>query len=283
MSSDIRIIIGLSIGFIAYAILYLGKGIQKYAIEGFKDQGKVNVKNKHTGIWIFGTILTSIYMFIQWAALFFAPINLIAPIEGLGLVILAIFSYYILKETISKLQIIGITLIILGTILITLFNVNPSEVKYNNFKIDIFLITSISFIVLEFIAIIISKLNGYKAAGLILGITAGTFMAFQTVTKRITAIPNTTITLTFTFVTFLLATLTLLISQYAFAKAKANIVVPCFTSASIIIAVIISSIVLSEIITLFQIVGFVVIVLGIIFLTAFTAEDSQKLNKKQNS
>ena len=272
MSLDIKIIIGLSIGFIAYTLLYLGKGIQKYAIERFKDQGKVKVKNKNTGIWIFGTILTSVYMFIQWAALFFAPINLIAPIEALGLIVLAFFSYFILKEEISKLQIIGIALIILGTVLITSFNINASNIEFNDFRIDLFLIYSLTIMIIELIAILISKLNELEILGLILGITAGTFMAFQTVTKRITVIPNATLSLVFTFITFLLAILTLLLTQYAFKKAKANIVVPCSTSVSIIIAVLISSISLNEIIVVFQIVGVIIIVLGIITLTAFTSE-----------
>jgi len=272
MSLDIKIVIGFSIGFIAYTLLYLGKGIQKYAIERFKDQGKVKVKNKNTGIWIFGTILTSVYMFIQWAALFFAPINIIAPIEALGLIVLAFFSYFILKEEISKLQIIGIALIILGTVLITSFNINASEIEFNDFRIDLFLIYSLTIMIIELIAILISKLNELEILGLILGITAGTFMAFQTVTKRITVIPNATLSLIFTFITFLLAILTLLMTQYAFKEAKANIVVPCSTSVSIILAVLISSISLNEIIVVFQIVGVIVIVLGIIILTAFTSE-----------
>ncbi len=272
MSLDIKIIIGISIGIIAYTLLYLGKGFQKYAIERFKDQGKVKVKNKNTGIWIFGTILTSVYMFIQWAALFFAPINLIAPIEALGLIVLAFFSYFILKEGISKLQIIGIALIIVGTVLITSFNINASEIEFNDFRIDLFLIYSLTIMIIELIAILISKLNEFEILGLILSITAGTFMAFQTVTKRITVIPNATLSLIFTFITFLLAILTLLSTQYAFKKAKANIVVPYSTSVSIIIAVLISSISLNEIIVVLQIVGVFIIVLGIIILTAFTSE-----------
>jgi hypothetical protein len=36
MTVDISILIGLIIGILAYNMLYLGKGIQKYAIEGYK-------------------------------------------------------------------------------------------------------------------------------------------------------------------------------------------------------------------------------------------------------
>ena len=100
-------------------------------------------------------------------------------------------------------------------------------------------------------------------------------MAFQTVTKRITAIPNTTLSIIFTFVTFLFAIITLLTTQYAFAKAKANLVVPSFTSASILLAIITSSISLSEIIIEIQLVGFVLIVFGVVLLTAFSKHYEQ--------
>ena len=102
MTFDIRICVGFIIGLLAYTMLFLGKGIQKYAIEGYKGD-KVKVKSKNTGWWIFGTALTTLNMFLHWIALLFAPINIIAPLEGLGLVVLIIFSYFVLKEKISKI------------------------------------------------------------------------------------------------------------------------------------------------------------------------------------
>ncbi|MHA2393710.1 MAG: DMT family transporter [Promethearchaeota archaeon] len=275
MSFDLKILIGIILGFIGYSSLYLGKCLQKHGIEGFKDQGKVSVKNKHGRIWIIGTFLSSIHMFVQWAALIFAPINIIAPIEGLGLVVLVIFSYYYLKENISKLQLIGITLIIMGTIFITYFNVNPSEIAFNNFDIIPFLIISISIITIELTIVGIGSLKEFKRQGIALAITAGTFMAFQTVTKRITAIPNATLSLIFVFVTFIFAALTLLTTQYAFAKAKANLVVPSFTSASIIVSILTSTISLSEIIVEMQLIGFALILFGVVLLTAFSKHYEQ--------
>jgi len=158
VSFDIKILVGITLGFIAYAFLYLGKCLQKHGIEGFKGQGKVSVKNKHGVIWIFGILLASIHMFVQWVALFFAPINLIAPIEGLGLIVLIIFSFFYLKESINKLQIIGITLIITGTVIITYFNINPSEIAFANFKVIPFLITLLSISATELLLITLGKI-----------------------------------------------------------------------------------------------------------------------------
>ncbi|MBD3229744.1 MAG: hypothetical protein GF329_16300 [Candidatus Lokiarchaeota archaeon] len=264
-SISIDNLIGLIIGLIAYIILYIGKGIQKYAIEGLK----VDKSIKSSGIWIFGTILTAIYMFIQWAALLFAPINIIAPIEGIGLIVLLIFSYYILKEDISRFELIGVGGVIAGVVLITLFNYNPSEISFTDFNFPLFIIFSISILGVEGVLIIISKLNKYKAAGLIIGTCAGSFMAFQTAAKRVTAIPDPTISIIFTVITLVTAVATLGITQFAFTKADANVVVPCFTSASIILATIVGFFTLNEAINLVQIAGFVLVIIGVILLTGF--------------
>ena len=217
--------------------------------------------------------MTSIYVFIQWAALIFAPVNLIAPLESLGLVVLILFSYFVLKEGISNLQIVGIILILIGTVLITIFSLNTNDLQYEDFNQITFFIFTITLIVVEIIGILISKYNNYKAAGLIIGISAGTFMALQTVTKRITAIPNPVLALIFTFLSFGTMILTFLFTQFAFAKANANIVVPCFTSASIIIAVLIGVTALSEELILIQIFGIIIIVTGVILLSFFRGSD----------
>jgi len=267
MVISLNIIIGLSIGIIAYTLLNIGKGIQKYAIEGFKAEKQI--KGKNSGVWIIGTILTSIYMFIQWIALLFAPINVIAPLEGFGLIVFIIFSYFVLKEDISRIEVLGIIFIIAGVILITVFNPNKSSIQSSDFNGIIFLIISISLALIETILILISRSKNYKASGLILGITAGTLMAIQNISKRITAVPDITLTITFGILTLIMATLTLIMTQFAFTKSKANRVVPCFTSASIILSILMGIASLSENIIVIQIIGILIIIIGVVLLSAF--------------
>jgi len=142
-----KIILGLIIGIIAYICLYLGKGIQKYAIEGFRNDKSQKGKNKR--IWIFGFALTTSYMFIQWIALLYAPLNIIIPLGGIGLVVLILFSYFVLKEDISHIQIIGIALIITGTLLATIFNDSSGELKVSDFNLNLYLLISLSLIAIE--------------------------------------------------------------------------------------------------------------------------------------
>ena len=67
-------------------------------------------------------------------------------------------------------------------------------------------------------------------------------------------------TLYFTIATFIFALLTLLITQYAFTKAKANQVVPYFMSVSIVLASLMGVLTLSGKINWIQIIGIVSIV-----------------------
>ncbi|MFO7795396.1 MAG: DMT family transporter [Promethearchaeati archaeon] len=266
-----NIIIGLIIGIIAYTILNIGKGIQKYAIEGFKVDRQI--KSKNSGVWIIGTILTGTYMFIQWIALLFAPINIIAPLDGFGLIVFIIFSYFVLKEEISKVEILGIVFIITGVVLITAFNPNKGIIQASDFNGINFLIISISLIVIELLLILISRSKDYRVSGLILGVTAGTLMAIQNVSKRITAVSDVTLTIIFGILTLIMATLTLITTQFAFTKSNANRVVPCFTSASIILSILMGIMSLNEDILLIQIIGIITIITGIILLSAFRREN----------
>jgi drug/metabolite transporter (DMT)-like permease len=265
MPFEENIPLGFLIGLIAYITLYLGKGIQKYAIEGLKIDKKV--KSKNSGIWLVGTILTALYTLIQLVALWLAPINVVAPLEAAGLIILIVFSYFVLKEEINKNEIIEIGLIVFGIIVINIFIQQPSTPTLSQFDLTLFILISIIVLAVEGGMILISKYNKYKAAGFIIGSMAGSFMAIQTVAKRVSDIPE--LFIAFTVIFSICAGMTLLVTQFAFTKSQANRVLPCFTSVSIILSIILGFLTLGETVVLIQIIGIVIILLGVVFLTAF--------------
>jgi uncharacterized membrane protein len=76
-----------------------------------------------------------------------------------------------------------------------------------------------------------------------------------------------------------MAILTLILTQLAFTKANANIVVPCTTSASIILAISIGVLSLSEQIAFYQILGIIHLIGGIILLTGFLPESEDEKPK----
>ncbi|MBD3197289.1 MAG: hypothetical protein GF317_19700 [Candidatus Lokiarchaeota archaeon] len=274
MSSTESIVFGIVIGVLAYSIQNIGKGIQKYAIEGLKKDKKI--KSKSSGIWILGTILTSLYLFIQWLALLFAPINAIAPLESVGLIVFILFSYFVLKEGISKLEIVGIIFILIGIVLVTFFNINPSTLNSVDINLVNLIIFIIPLLIAEIIGILLSRSKGYRGAGFILGITGGTLMALQTVSKRITAVPDVNLTILFSILTMVFAIGSLLSTQLAFAKSKANRVVPFFIPTSILLAIVTGYFALSEVINLFQIGGILLVLIGVGLLSGFRDESERE-------
>lgn len=265
--------LGVFIGIFAYIFLYIGKGIQKFAIEGLKVDKKI--KSKHSGVWIVGTILTSSFVFIQWIPLsiFHTPMNLIAPLEGIGLITLLLFSTFILKEKITLLELIGVYLIVLGTVLINVQVATPIELQRDSLNLTNFGICLGATIGISIFLFLLVFRKSETLTGVVLGLSAGSFMAFQTLSKRITDIEG--LVAIFTFVMFAFAIITLGLTQWAFVKARANLVVPSFTSTSIILTTILGIFVIEESIGTIQINGIVCIILGIIIMNLIQKKNKQ--------
>jgi drug/metabolite transporter (DMT)-like permease len=114
----------------------------------------------------------------------------------------------------------------------------------------------------------------------VLGFTAGTMMAFQSISKRISVIPG--LFIWGMVLTFIFAILTLAITQVGFAKARASQVVPSFTSASIVVASVSSIFILGESIFALQYLGIGIIILGVLLLTIFSSWESNEIYNKNN-
>ncbi len=269
MAPELDILLGIFLAIVAYACLYLGKGIQKYALVGYTKKGAIRKeKTKNTGIWIGGLILTTSFMFIHLFALKFAPISVIAPFEGLGLIILCFFSYFVLKEPIDLKKGTGILLIVMGLIMTAIFMPSPETIPLA-FDWVLFLILLCTIMGCFTLLGLYSKTHHYTAAGVIFGAFGGAFMCFQTLTKRITWIPNYGYFVAFMF-GFAIATL--IMTNFGFLKAKAVVVVPSFTAMSISLPTVLAIFIFDEPVILLQWVGIAIIILGVIFLTAFSSE-----------
>ncbi len=279
VSSGWKLFFGISIGLISYLLLYIGKGIQKYAIEGFKEskddptkeKRKKTVKTaKNSGIWIFGTILTALFLFIQWIPLtvFDTPMNLIAPLEGFGLIVLLLFSYFVLKEKITRIEISGAAIVILGIILINVLATAPTELIREDINFNAFWIFFGFIFGIEILGILVTVLllKNTRWSGILIAFLAGTCMAWQTLSKRISGISGLSLIFVFVVITFAIATLGL--TQWAFTKIQANLVVPIFTSVSIILTAILGKFVINELIKPIQIIGMGVIVVGVILISS---------------
>jgi ketol-acid reductoisomerase len=260
--------LGLLIGLVSYTLLYLGKGVQKYAVEGIKESG--NLRTKHSGTWLIGTAMTGLPVFIQWAALFFAPVRLIAPLEGFGLVVLLAFSMVILGERPGPAAFVGGVLIAVGTALIAYFSAGVTTgtggpVLDPLWTRKLFLIL-LPIVAVEAVWIGIALWRRLPLIGIAFGVGAGTMMAFQTLSKRISAVPGAAVPAGIAAIIF--AILTLVVTQFGFARAPASRVVPAFTSASILLAVLGGQVLLGEPVGPMQWLGIGIVVIGVLGLGA---------------
>ena len=259
--------LGLLIGLLSYTLLYLGKGVQKYAVEGIKETG--SLKSKHSGTWILGTVMTGLPVFIQWAALYFAPVRLIAPLEGFGLMVLLAFSVIVLGERPGPVAFAGVVAIAAGTAFIASFSAasaSPEGPALDNQWTRNILRIFLPLLAAEGAWIAVSLRGKLPLLGVAFGIAAGTMMAFQTLAKRISAVPGAAVPAGIAAIVF--AVLTLAVTQLGFAKAPASRVVPAFTSASILAAVLGGQVLLQEAADPGQWVGIGIVVAGVIALSA---------------
>jgi drug/metabolite transporter (DMT)-like permease len=129
MSETWKTIFGFSIGVGAYTAQSIGKGFHKLGINKMMLKDGMGNRLKQSGTWIMGTVLMAVYMVSQWIALLLVPVNMIAPLDGLSLVVLLLFSRKVLKEPITASGILGAALVIAGTVMSALaFEWNASTV-----------------------------------------------------------------------------------------------------------------------------------------------------------
>ncbi|MBD3188289.1 hypothetical protein GF325_15750, partial [Candidatus Bathyarchaeota archaeon] len=118
---DINITLGIVLAIIGSVCLNLGKGVQRIGAETLGKEmlkkWKTNPEDKKKIIlWLVGTAMTALSMVFSMAAAFFLdrPSTAVA-LSGVGILSVVLFSFYVIKEKVSGLQILAIILIILGT------------------------------------------------------------------------------------------------------------------------------------------------------------------------
>ena len=178
-----NVILSVFLGIVSYSMLNIGMGLQKKgAAELPKIEGQSvgrNFKNFFTNkTWLIGFALVQAQWFILTLAIQFGNLSIVTPLMSVGMVALVIFSYFYLKEPISKIEIIGITAIVIG--IAVLGATNPAEVDkplLNDVIRGLEKIQSIIFLVFlvifSILIVLASVLRKFKNADVLFGIAAG--------------------------------------------------------------------------------------------------------------
>lgn len=174
-------------------MVYIGVLIQKSVINKHSNDPKFMRSLVKNPIWIMGLLLQIVIgglVFYFIAIIFIGP-AIVPGLMSVGLIVLALGSVKMLKETLGKEEIFGILLMIVG---VTLLGFSELSIDVSTFNIlesgFIFRIILFTIVVL-FLAIIIEVLRRKheKFKGLLMAVEAGLILSLNTVW----ASPGTTV------------------------------------------------------------------------------------------
>ena len=101
MSVAYFIIIGLFLGLLNTCQLHLAKAMERHGIEIFSRDKSFKEKGKKPLIYIIGLILNNTLFMYAFIALSFASASVFNSVFGVGLIVLMLYSHFILKEEIK--------------------------------------------------------------------------------------------------------------------------------------------------------------------------------------
>lgn len=285
------IVLGLLFGIVNTMVLHLAKAMERHGIEIFSRKKTFKQKGKKPLIYIIGFALNNTVFIWQILGTTFASAAVFSSVFGLGLILLMLYSHYILHEEIKTPELIGALLIVIGTTLIGfLYIIEPPEagvINYTNF-----------FILLIFISVIFTILISYSwktkiGIALIFGAVAGTFGGMDNVFKRMGLSSSNFLEafagvfrleiLSIIFViSFFLGLLALTLTQIGFAKgAEASKLVPMYNSLYITGPVIFELIIIEGATVSIGIILSIIVIIGGVFLMNIFKKNEEKLNSKK--
>ncbi|MBY9019811.1 MAG: hypothetical protein KGD67_02055 [Candidatus Lokiarchaeota archaeon] len=191
--SDLTYFIGIVFALLAGIVVYIGVLIQKSVINKHSNDPKFIRSLVKNPIWIMGLLLQIVIgglVFYFIAIIFIGP-AIIPGLMSVGLIVLALGSVKILRETLGKEEIFGIFLMIVGITLLGFSNLSINVFTFNIldsgfiFRLIVFTIVLLS---LAFIFEVLRRKNE-KYRGILMAIEAGLILSLNTVW----ASPGTTV------------------------------------------------------------------------------------------
>ena len=265
-SSFAAILLGLA----AYSVFNIGSALQKKGaslLPGIHRTSFLgNLKNFSTNrIWLTGFFLTCLQWWLLSLALDFGSLSLVSPLRGAGIVVLAFFSRFYLREAIYTAERVGILLIIIGIAGIGICNVEETaEVGFSALhrlmlgrdSIVLFLILGAATV----FPLFVSVKKDFRHADVVFGIAAGILLGLGVFfTKAVmagvdmTALgPSLSDALKslpwwlYVFAVVLFNTLSMVTRQVGFQHGRAIIVIPFFTITCILVPIVLGIVVLEE-------------------------------------
>jgi drug/metabolite transporter (DMT)-like permease len=272
---------GLLFGLIGTVQVHLAKALERQGIEIFSKEKSFKEKGKKPLIYIIGLALNNTIFIWQMLGTQYSTASVYSSMFGLGLIVLMLYSYFVLKEEISRRSALGIALIIFGTTLVGIIQIlEPPTTEILLFSNFIILCV---IIFIFFFILIIFFIRMKLAVSFIFGLVSGSMGAIDNVFKRIglkagfSEIFNLS-TFPIFMLSFVIGLSALIITQFGFAKgADASKLVPISNSFYIITPIYFELIIiLGASISIFKIFAIIIIIAGILLMDIYKRNTSVK-------
>ena len=282
--------VALLLGLFYTLILHLAQSMEKHGIEIFSKDIKKDEKGKKPLIYIIGFALNNTVFIWQILGTSFASAAVFSSVFGLGLILLMLYSRYILHEAITSPELIGAILIVTGTTMVGFFYLIEPPVTGNVFYMNFFILIIV-------IIILFSVLIGFSwktriAIAFIFGAVAGTLGGTDNVLKRIRLSSSNFLEAiaglfqleldSFIFLfSFIAGLFAMILTQIGFAKgADASKLVPMYNSLYIAAPTIFKLIIIEGAkISIGIILSITIIIAGVFLMNIF--EKQEKMSTKE--
>jgi len=272
---------GLLLGIFGSLLLNVGKGVQKQKVLVLKQGRKMfsPLYRRDFSIWLTGILMTVAASGFYSASLKFTDkSSLVASLSGIGLVGLLLYAWLVLKERVGFREVFSSALIILGTGMVSYFNQPLAEEQRYNLGhfLWVSLVLALVFGALAGLGVKVVKFWGF-AFGLIAGSLIGLAMILGDMAlvrsggSMFRQFQNP-----FVYLALLSASSALVLTQVAFFKGAAVLVVPTINSFIILTPLLVEYFVFQTRLNLIQYFGAMIIISGILILTTGFKQVFQK-------
>ena len=268
----------------------VGMGMQKWSIDKTPLAEDSAKKAGWIGVWIIGLLFQIVVVLLAFKALTLGNASTLGAFAGLGLIFIALFSMVVLKEKIVRKEIMGILLIMAGTIVLGYFSHGSQspDVVMDETRTTAFFGT---YLALVMVGIVMLKFHLHTFGGGILGLIGGSMNGIGVAAQKI--VTHTAVKMEIDFSTFATfwSTLVVLLAdvytwimvvggvggfiviQFGYKFGKAVQVVPSHASMVVIVPALAGVILLGETVPWICWVCIAVITAGVLITT--TADPSK--------
>ena len=294
-------ILAMLFGILGTTQIHLAKAMEKQGIEifdqikeklgiGKEEEEEIQRDIKKPIIYTVGMVLHNTVFIWQILGTSYGLASHVTSMFGLGLIVLMIYSSKVLKEDISAMEYTGAAVLILGTVIIGLENINQQSFDRSTINSDAAILFFIIFIVTGIVIIKIAlQTNRPVITGVLFGVFAGGCGCFDPVFKELgltygvgnDLLPIHPIGWIIYLSSFIVGFLGLVITQWGFArKAQASVLVPVYNSVYVTLPIFIQILTFPNYFPgMISILGIVITITGIIMMRAFKKEDNLELNQ----